>query len=60
MQQKNQRVRKAMFMACLNQRELSKILEKSEQEVSIVLNGYELAKSEQDEIVRKIKEYAAS
>lgn len=58
--QKNQRIRKAMFLACMNQTELAALLETSDQEVSRMLNKYELAKHEQDKIIQRIRDYAAS
>lgn len=58
--QKNQRIRKAMFLACMNQTELAALLETSDQEVSRMLNKFELAKFEQDEIIQKIREHASA
>jgi hypothetical protein len=42
----------------MNQGELAKLLDESEYTISVLLNKCELAKSEQDEIIRQIKEYA--
>lgn len=56
---KNTRVRKAMAEAGIDQRKLSAILKISENEVSIVLKR-ELAKAEQDELIRAIREWAKS
>ena len=53
--QKNMRIRKALFNAGLKQGSLGKIIGRTEGEVSVILNAYELAKAEQDEIIRQIK-----
>ena len=55
---KNKRVRKAMTDAGISQSDLSDILLVSQAEVSIMLK-YELSVHEQNEIVAKIREYAA-
>ena len=49
-----------MFLACMNQTELAALLETSDQEVSRMLNKFELAKFEQDEIIQKIREHASA
>ena len=56
---KNTRVRKAMAEAGIDQRKLSGILNISENEMSIVLKR-ELAKTEQDELIRAIREWQKS
>lgn len=56
---KNTRVRKAMAEAGIDQRKLSAILKISENEMSIVLKR-ELARSEQDELIRAIREWKKS
>ena len=53
---KNQRIRKAMFVACMTQGELAKLLGETDSAISVILNRYELSRAEQDDIVRKIKE----
>ena len=55
---KNKRVRKEMFLKCINQNDLAEILGVNRQEMSIMLK-YDLAKSEQDNIIAKIRESAA-
>lgn len=55
---KNKRVRKEMFLKCINQNDLAEILGVNKQEMSIMLK-YDLAKSEQDNIIAKIRESAA-
>lgn len=52
---KNIRVRKAMAEKGFDQRKLSRILHITETEMSVILK-YELARSEQDEIIRAIRE----
>lgn len=56
---KNTRVRKAMAEAGIDQRKFSAILKISENELSIVLKR-ELAKAEQDELIRAIREWQKS
>lgn len=56
---KNTRVRKAMAEAGIDQRKFSGILKISENELSIVLKR-ELAKAEQDELIRAIREWQKS
>ena len=56
---KNTRVRKAMAEAGIDQRKLSAILKISENEMSIVLKR-ELARAEQDELIRAIREWQKS
>ena len=57
---KNTRVRKAMVDAGIDQRKLSQILGWNEMKVSMVLGSCELAKFEQDALIRSIKEWADS
>lgn len=57
-ERKNKRIRKAMTDAGIVQSTLSQILGESETAVSFILK-YELAKQEQDEIIKAIREYAA-
>ena len=52
---KNQRIRKALFLAGMTQGELGQMMGLSDADVSKLLK-YELAKSEQDEIIRLIRE----
>lgn len=55
---KNVRVRRVMAEAGVNQTELAKILQISNAEMCVVLKR-ELAKAEQDEIIKAIKEARA-
>ena len=55
---KNTRVRKAMMDAKIDQRTLSQILGWNETKLSMVLGVCELAKFEQDDIIKAIKEWA--
>lgn len=54
---KNIRVRKAMAEHGVDQRKLSAIMHISEMETSVMLKR-ELAKAEQDEIIRVLREWA--
>lgn len=56
---KNLRVRKVMAEHGFDQRKLARILHITETEMSVVLKR-ELAKSEQDEIIKAIKEWQKS
>ena len=55
---KNKRIRKAMADAGINQSELAEIIQVSMPELSNVLK-YELAVREQNEIVKRIREWDA-
>lgn len=59
MKKKNQKVRKELFMQGMTQGDLARLLGYSEPEMSRILT-YELAASEQDEFVRKIRESVAA
>ncbi len=54
---KNERVRVEMAKAGINQSKLSEILGKDAPTVSKLLNEIEWKKSEQDEVIKKIREY---
>lgn len=56
---KNIRVRKVMAEQGIDQRKLSGILGWNEMKTSIVLNACELARFEQDEIIKAIRESKA-
>ena len=56
---KNIRVRRVMAEQGIDQRKLSGILGWNEMKTSIVLNACELARFEQDEIIKAIKEAKA-
>ena len=56
---KNKRIRKAMTDASISQVELAGILNTNTAEMSIALNKYELAVREQNEIVKRIREWDA-
>ena len=57
---KNERVRVEMAKAGINQSKLSKILEKDPPTITRLLNDVEWSRREQDEVIKKIREYAAS
>lgn len=57
-ERKNVRVRKEMAANGIDQRKLARILHITETEMSVVLKR-ELARSEQDEIIRAIREAKA-
>ncbi len=57
---KNERVRVEMVKAGINQSKLSKILEKDPPTITRLLNDVEWSRREQDEVIKKIREYAAS
>ena len=48
------------IVSSLSMTELAALLETSDQEVSRMLNKFELAKFEQDEIIQKIREHASA
>ncbi len=56
---KNKRIRGAMVQAGINQQQLAEILSKPESEVSVILNKYELAVKEQNDIIARIREWDA-
>lgn len=58
--QKNKRVRAEMAMAGISQSKLGEILGKDAPTVSKLLNEIEWNKREQDEVIKKIREHAAS
>lgn len=55
---KNVRIRRELATYGMTQGDLAKVLNLSQPFVSMLLK-YELAKNEQDEIIRKIREYSA-
>lgn len=57
---KNERVRVEMAKAGINQSKLGKILEKDPPTITRLLNDVEWSRREQDEVIKKIREYAAS
>lgn len=57
---KNEKVYVAMAKAGINQSKLSEILEKDPPTISRLLNEVEWSKREQDEVIKKIREYAES
>ena len=54
---KNERVRVEMAKAGINQTKLSKILDKDTPTITRLLNEVEWSKREQDEVIKKIREY---
>lgn len=56
---KNKRIKTAMIQAGINQGQLAELLNLSGTAVSIVLNTYELAAKEQNDIVARIREHEA-
>ena len=56
---KNERIYVEMAKAGINQSKLSKILEKDPPTISRLLNDVEWSRREQDEVIKKIREYAA-
>lgn len=56
---KNKRIKVAMAQAGITQSQLAEILQKPESEISIVLNKYELAVKEQNDITARIREWDA-
>jgi hypothetical protein len=57
---KNERVRVEMAKAGINQSKLSKILDKDPPTITRLLNDVEWSRREQDDVIKKIREYAAS
>ena len=57
---KNERVRVEMAKAGINQSKLGEILEKDPPTITRLLNEVEWSRREQDEVIKKIREYAAS
>ena len=57
---KNERVHVEMAKAGINQTKLSEILDKDPPTISRLLNEVEWSRREQDDVIRKIREYAAS
>lgn len=57
---KNERVRVEMAKAGVNQSKLSKILDKDPPTITRLLNDVEWSRREQDEVIKKIREYAES
>ena len=53
---KNKRIRTAMVHAGINQMQLAELLSIPQSEVTVMLNKYELAVREQNEIVARIRE----
>ena len=57
---KNERVHVEMAKAGINQTKLSEILEKDPPTISRLLNEVEWSRREQDDVIKKIREHAAS
>ena len=57
---KNERVRVEMAKAGINQSKLSEIMSKDPPTITRLLNDVEWSRREQDEVIKKIREYAAS
>ena len=57
---KNERVRVEMAKAGINQSKLGEILQKDPPTITRLLNEVEWSRREQDEVIKKIREYAAS
>lgn len=57
---KNERVRVEMAKAGINQSKLSKILDKDPPTITRLLNDVEWSRREQDEVIKKIREYVTS
>ncbi len=55
---KNERVRVEMAKAGINQSKLSEILDKAPPTITRLLNEVEWSRREQDEVIKKIREYA--
>ena len=55
---KNERVRVEMVKAGINQSKLSEILDKDRPTITRLLNEVEWSRREQDEVIKKIREYA--
>lgn len=56
---KNKRIKVAMVQVGINQSELADILDVPNSEVTVMLNKYELAVKEQNNITAKIREWDA-
>ena len=56
---KNERVRVEMAKAGINQSKLGEILQKDPPTITRLLNDVEWSRREQDEVIKKIREYAA-
>ena len=57
---KNERVRVEMAKAGVNQSKLSEILDKDPSTITRLLNEVEWSRREQDDVIRKIRDYVAS
>ena len=57
---KNERIYVEMAKAGINQSKLSEILEKDPPTISKLLNDVEWSRREQDEVIKKIREYVTS
>lgn len=57
---KNERVHVEMAKAGINQSKLSEILDKDPPTISRLLNEVEWSRREQDDVIKKIREYATS
>ena len=57
---KNERVRVEMAKAGINQSKLSEILDKDPPTITRLLNEVEWSRREQDDVIKKIRDYAAS
>ena len=57
---KNERVHVEMAKAGINQTKLSEILEKDPPTISRLLNEVEWSRREQDDVIKKIREYVNS
>ena len=55
---KNERVRVEMAKAGINQSKLGEILQKDPPTITKLLNEVEWSRREQDEVIKKIREYA--
>ena len=56
---RNKRIKKAMLDAGMNQKQLAELLQIPMSEMSVMLNNWELAVKEQNEIVKRIREHTA-
>ena len=56
---KNERVRVEMARAGVNQSKLSEILDKDPPTITRLLNEVEWSRREQDDVIKKIRDYAA-
>ena len=57
---KNERIYVEMAKAGINQSKLSEILDKDPPTISRLLNEVEWSRREQDDVIKKIREHAAS